>query len=283
MSPIANPLLETCQLVAKLGGAELMKHRQSFLTREKAPNDLVTNADLASQRVIHDALFETFPDHGFLGEENIDLPMTRNVDSPFRWIVDPLDGTLNYVHGLQSFSVSVALQKGDQLVAAAVFDPWLKEMYSADDHSPATLNGDPIHVGDCQNLPEALGVISLPGKIGPESPELADFLKLLYQARSIRRLGSAALNLCYVAAGRVDFYWATTVKCWDVAAGYLILQQAGGCMTDVSGAGLNLDKPRFVAANNESLNQSIRQTLHDDLRQPTDPASETSRQPPEGK
>lgn len=240
-----------------------MNHRQDFRTCEKAPNDLVTDADFASQRVIHDALAEVFPCHHFLGEEKIDLPMMANESSEYRWIVDPLDGTLNYVHGLQGFSVSVALKHRDRLVAATVYDPWLDELYSADDTSIATLNGKPISSSGCQDLSRALAVISLPSSIQPDTPELNDFLKLLYQARSVRRLGSAALNLCYVAAGRLDLYWATTVKSWDVAAGYLILQQAGGCMTDVSGAPLDLDRPRFVAAASDKLNQATLRLLSD--------------------
>ena len=256
----SNPFLEACQLVAKLGGAELMEYRSRFKTREKAPNDLVTDADLASQRAIHDQLLQTFPDHLFLGEENIDLPMTRNVDSDFRWIVDPLDGTLNYVHGLQSFSVSVALQHKGRLIAAAVYDPWLDEMYSADDQSQATLNGEPISVSDCKEIPQALGVISLPSQLTESTPELATFTKLLIESRSVRRLGSAALNLSYIAAGRLDYYWATSVKTWDIAAGFLILKQAGGCMLDVSGEALNLERPVFVASSSIELNRAL-QTL----------------------
>jgi myo-inositol-1(or 4)-monophosphatase len=255
MIPDPEVLLETCQRVARLGGQELMKYRDSFQTREKAPWDLVTDADLASQQVIHDALQEVCPDHQFLGEEQLSLPMAQNRNSDYTWIVDPLDGTLNYVHGLQSFSVSVALRFRGRILTAAVYDPWLQELYAADERYPATLNGQPIAVSGCADLDKALAVISLPTAVQADSPELADFLKLLFAARSVRRLGSAALNLCYVAAGRLDLYWATTLSCWDVAAGYLILKQAGGVMTGTDGSPFDLDRPRMIAAASESLNR----------------------------
>ncbi|MDG2013617.1 MAG: inositol monophosphatase family protein, partial [Pirellulaceae bacterium] len=246
--PNPQSYVATCQLVAQLGGQELMRHRAAFETREKGPKDLVTDADFASQRAIHDALHATHPEHHFLGEEDIALPMVRNQNSEFTWIVDPLDGTLNYVHGLQSFSVSVALRYQGRIIAAAVFDPWLNEMYSADENSPATLNGQPIHASDCCDLTKALAVVSLPPAIDEESAELKDFLSLLFATRSFRRLGSAALNLCYLAAGRLDLYWATTLKSWDIAGGQLILQQAGGCLSDVEGNQLDLEQPRMLAA-----------------------------------
>jgi len=238
-----------------------MRFRDSFETREKAPMDLVTDADFASQQAIHDAIQAAFPDHHFLGEENLDLPLMQNENSDFTWIVDPLDGTLNYVHGLQSFSVSVALQYCGKIIASAVYDPWLQEMYSADSQSVATLNGLPINSSECTALDKALGVISLPTALHPNSPELQDFLKLLFAARSIRRLGSAALNLCYVAAGRIDFYWATTLKSWDIAGGQLILEQAGGQLSDTDGSPFDLENPRLLAASTAELSRQTLQAL----------------------
>ena len=238
-----------------------MRFRNAFETREKAPLDLVTDADIASQKAIHDAIQSAFPDHHFLGEENMDLPLMQNEKSEFTWIIDPLDGTLNYVHGLQSFSVSIALRYRDQIIASTVYDPWLNEMYSADSQSVSTLNGIPIHSSECTRLNKALGVVSLPAAIDSDSPELQDFLKLLFAARSIRRLGSAALNLCYLAAGRIDFYWATTLKSWDVAGGQLILQQAGGQLSEPNGSKFDLENPRLLAAATTVLSQQIIQVL----------------------
>lgn len=259
-----SDFLSVCREVAQIGGRQLLQHQTSFRIHRKGINDFVTDADLASQRAIHDALYQKFPDHGFLGEENLELPMTRNRQAEYCWVVDPLDGTLNYVHGLYSFSTSVALRRGDRIVAGAIYDPWMEELYSADENSASTLNGEPLKSSNCGVLEDALIVVSLPARVQPESPELADFLQLLYRARSVRRLGSAALNLCYVAAGRLDAYWATTVKLWDIAAGSLIVQQAGGVMTDINGQPLDLDKPRFVAAATSTLAEEMRKCLKSD-------------------
>ena len=257
-------LLETCKKAAQVGGQQLLDWRSRFDARLKAPNDWVTDADLASQRAIHDCLVEAYPDHGFLGEEDLDLPMLGNQDSDFRWIVDPLDGTLNYVHDLPSYSVSIALQHKGKIVVGAVFDPWLDEMYSAHANGPAKLNDRQIQVSGCQQLSQALSVVSLPSKVTKQSPEFEDFQKILFQARSVRRLGSAALNFCYVAAGRLDFYWATTVKVWDIAAGYLILNRSGGCTTGADGGALDLQQPKFVAAASQPLNQEVVKLLRDE-------------------
>ena len=262
MNPNTTRFIDTCQMVARLGGQQLMQRRDDFQAREKDPMDLVTDADLASQQVIHDALHEAWPEHHFLGEENLDLPMRLNNESEYSWIVDPLDGTLNFVHGLQSYSVSVALRFRDRIVASAVYDPWLDEMYAAGEHVPATLNGQPIRVSGCKDLQQALAVISLPTSVNRDSPELADFLELLFAARSIRRLGSAALNMCYLAAGRLDLYWATTLNSWDVAGGLLILEQAGGYVRDVNGQPLNLDQPRLLAAASQALSEQAQAVLH---------------------
>ena len=242
-----------------MGGEILLDKRTSFSTREKGPNDLVTDADIESQRAIHNLIKSEFPDHGFVGEEeNLDQPL--NQDCEFNWIVDPLDGTLNYVHGLQSYSVSVALSRGDQLIAGAVFDPVLNEMFAASLGSAATLNGNIIEPSSCQRISESLVVISLPGKTNRESVEVKRMLSLVENCRSIRRLGSAALNLCYVAEGRVDGYLATSVSAWDVAAGALILQQAGGVIRQVTGSQFDFQNPKFLAAASDCLWEDISQT-----------------------
>lgn len=240
--------LELCQQAARIGGARLTDWQSRFRATEKSVNDFVTDADFASQQAIHDFLHQHVPDHGFAGEEDLSLSMSENRDSPYRWIVDPLDGTLNYVHQLPSWSVSIALQQGDRMIAGAVYDPWLDELYSAARNEPATLNGKTIQPRDCTRLSQALLVVSLPPNVTDTSPELNDLVQLLCATRSVRRLGSAALNLCYVAAGRIDAYWASSLKLWDIAAGWLILEQAGGCLLDPEGNPLDPQRPRLVAA-----------------------------------
>lgn len=249
--------LDACCQAARAGGQQLEAFRNSFTIRSKGKNDLVTDADFAAQRAIHDYLFEQFPEHRFAGEEDIDLPMSRNTESEFSWIVDPLDGTLNYVHQLPSWSVSVALMHGKQVIAGAVFDPWLNELYSASIDSDAKLNGNPVQTSACEKIEEALLIVSLPTNVQRGSPEIADVVSLFCNARSVRRLGSAALNLCYVASGRSDGYWATSLSLWDMAAGWLILERAGGTVTNLSGGPIDIGRPMLVAAANARLGKQI--------------------------
>lgn len=254
-----NEFLDACCEAARIGGRELENWRTRFSTRFKGRNDLVTDADLASQTAIHDYLKGRFPDHRFLGEEKLDLAMNENRDSPWCWIVDPLDGTLNYVHQLQSWSTSVALWKGNRIVAAAVFDPWLDELYSASESTPSSLNGAPLRVSDCQSIENALLVVSLPSRVQPDSPELQHVTRLFCNSRSVRRLGSAALNLCYVAAGRVDGYWATCLNLWDIAAGWLIVEKAGGVMISPEGGPVDPENPQMLAAASTALARQMRE------------------------
>jgi len=255
-----------CQQAAKLGGQILLDYREIFKTREKAPMDLVTDADLASQRAIRELIWDNFPEHQFLGEEadlahsapaTPDPPIdseaaTRQLDAvsmgPTCWIVDPLDGTVNYVHGLQSYSVSVAVADRGKLLAGAVYDPLLDEMFCATNGQNATLNGLPIRTSNRHQCDQSLVAVSLPARSRRGDPETEQMLRLLEATRSIRRLGSAALNLCYVAAGRLDGYLATSLNVWDVAAGALILQQAGGTIRHADDGEFDLTDPRILAA-----------------------------------
>ncbi len=255
---------EICQSAARKAGEVLLQARQNFSIREKAPNDLVTNADIESQKVIEAIVKSNFPDHGFVGEEQTEpsenkSPVCR--PSEFRWIVDPLDGTINYIHGLQSYSVSIALQKGQELLVGAVYDPILDEMFFASIDGRPTLNGEPIEPSGCTELDSSLLAISLPSKARRGSPELEEMLNLLEGARSIRRLGSAALNLCYVAAGRLDGYLASSLRTWDIAAGSLIVQRAGAEIRHGSDKALDLEDPRIIAAATAKLWRQIHQQV----------------------
>ncbi len=255
--------LQLSQQAARAGAEQLESYRSRFQTASKGTNDLVTDADFASQRAIHDCLKDHVPDHGFLGEENLDLSMIGNSESPFRWIVDPLDGTLNYVHQLPSWSVSVALEHNDEIVAASVYDPCTDEMFSACVDGAATLNNRPLTASSCDELGKALLIVSLPANLTPANPEINDLVKLLCGARSVRRLGSAALNLCYVAAGRVDAYWATSLNLWDLAAGWLIVERAGGVTRHVDGTRFDPRDPRLIAASTDALARQIVSLLND--------------------
>ncbi len=183
------------------------------------------------------------------------------MSSEFTWIVDPLDGTTNYVHGLDNYCVSVALRHRNEVVLGTVYDPSRDECYSAIKDQGAVLNGSRITTSDTARLEKALVAASFPARVQRDSAEVRRFLEVLYRCQALRRLGSAALNLCYVASGRLDAYWATTVKIWDVAAGTLIVREAGGVVTDLNGGPLNLDRPRFVSASNTTLHAELASVL----------------------
>ncbi len=258
---------KVAELAARTGGIQLLDWMGKFKITEKQPGDYVTQADFASQKVIRELLHQHFPNHGFLGEEE-DEDENKNKEGAQQtlengklvWIVDPLDGTMNYIHGLNSFSVSVALvacdeKNGDQLLAACVFDPVIDECFTAGLHAGAHLNGTPIHVSRETELDRALLVCSFSTRVANDSPEIQRFLNLLSRAASIRRLGSAALNLCYVAAGRLDGYWASSIQAWDVAAGALILTEAGGNIVQLDGTPFQLRKPWFLASASQQLRE----------------------------
>ncbi len=248
---------------ARLGGARLIEMMGTAKVSEKAPKDLVTEADLASQRAIEDYLLEKFPDHVLVGEE--DTARSGSLDENSDkccWVVDPLDGTMNYVHQLRSFSVSIALRHMGQLIVGVVYDPLLDECFAAASGMGATMNGAPIGTSGCQRVPDALVVCSFSSSVTREHPEVERFLRVLGNVASVRRLGSAALNLSYVACGRTDAYWATGLKCWDIAAGFLILSEAGGTLDCIEGGSeVEFERPKFCAAASSALGQAMREYL----------------------
>lgn len=253
--------VQASQVAAKLGGDQLVQMMGTAKVSEKAPKDLVTEADLASQVAIEKYLLSEFPDHILVGEEDTQNSGSLN-DDKMCWIVDPLDGTMNYVHQLRSFSVSIALRFQGELIAATVYDPLLDECFSAGKGTGATLNGNPIRTSDCVAPNDALIVCSFSSSVDRHHPEVERFLRVLGNTASIRRLGSAALNLSYVACGRTDAYWATGLKCWDIAAGFLILEQAGGTLDCIEGGdAIDFEKPKFSAAATGELSQRLREFL----------------------
>ena len=224
-----SEFIKVCEQAARAGGDVLLKWQQRIQAREKGPKDLVTQADIESQQVIQEILLDAFPDHGFLGEEDPqDVAQQPPAEGEYCWVVDPLDGTANYVHGLQSFAVSIALRCGADVVAGTVYDPIRDECYNAVCGHGAWLNGTAISVSRCSLLQEALVAVSFPANVPRGSEEIAGFIEMLHRSRAVRRIGSAALNLSYLAAGRLDGYWASSVKIWDVAAGIALVRAAGG-------------------------------------------------------
>ena len=256
---------QTAQHAARLGGEQLMSRLGKAKVEKKGPRDLVTEADFASQAAIKAFLNQEYPDHRFVGEEQTTDDLVSESREPshseFCWVVDPLDGTTNYVHRLPSFSVSVGLQYGGVSIAGAVWDPILKEMYWAAEGQGAYCNNEPIRASSCRKLSESMFVISLPRGVQRGDQPIEQMLNLLEAAGSIRRLGSAALNLCYVAQGRIDGYWATGLSAWDVAAGSLIAVEAGANLRGVDGAAFQVDLPSFICASTADLFEQARRIL----------------------
>ena len=254
--------IKVCEQAARAGGDVLLKWQQRIQAREKGPKDLVTQADIESQEVIQEILLNAFPDHGFVGEED---PHGAAVGPPpegeYCWVVDPLDGTANYVHGLQSFAVSIALRCGADVVAGTVYDPIRDECYNAVRGQGAWLNGAAIAVSGCRVLQEALVAVSFPASVPRDCEEIAGFIEVLHRSRAVRRLGSAALNLSYLAAGRLDGYWASSVKIWDVAAGVLLVQEAGGVVSGLGGNAFDLDAPNLATAASSELHAELMSVL----------------------
>lgn len=261
-----NDFLQVAAAAAKIGGQELLDRMGTAKVREKGKRDFVTEADLASQHAIERHLSAAFPEHRFLGEEddpeqgNHVLPQTPD-ESPFCWVVDPLDGTTNYVHQMPSFSVSIGLLYNGQPIVGVVWDPVMEELYQAILGQGATLNGQAISASGCDAIDKAMVIISFAKGVNRQDEQVQQFLNLLETAGTIRRLGSAALNLSYVASGRSDGYWANNLKVWDVAAGYLIATEAGATIGQLSGESVDLMKPDFICVSSESLFGQLQETL----------------------
>lgn len=247
-------LLATCEAAAWAGARELLDWQGRFSTQKKAARDLVTDADLASQQAIRAVIEAEFPDHGFLGEEAPDM---QQLSRSYCWVADPLDGTTNYVHSFPLFCVSVAVAHEGEVVAGAIIDPLRSECFLAAKAMGGSLNGKPIAVSTAKTLPEALVAVSFPPETKVGSPDIQAFLDLAPQCQAVRRTGSAALNLAYVACGRLDAHWAHFIYPWDSAAGVLLVREAGGVASAYLGKNYHLADGNYLVAATDELHQAI--------------------------
>ena len=213
---------------------------------KKGAIDLVTEADLASEEAILRIIRTAFPEHKILAEER---GLTLGTDE-FEWIVDPLDGTTNYAHHLPEFSISIAFASGGQTVFGLILNPVMGELFCASQGKGATLNGRPIHVSDTRTVEDSLLVTGFPYNLPPVIRELMTRMeRCMLAAQGIRRLGSAALDLCYVACGRFDGFWEQNLAPWDTAAGAVIVEEAGGRVTDFSDQPFTIEGKEILATN----------------------------------
>jgi myo-inositol-1(or 4)-monophosphatase len=231
------------------GRVHLAYFRRDPRVEKKGPIDLVTAADIAVEQSFRKLIADRFPSHAVLGEE-AGAGRGTPVAARWRWIIDPLDGTTNFAHGLAFFCVSIALEVDGQTELAVVYDPIGEELFSAERGRGAWLNGEPLRVSSRDVLVDALLCTGFPYSIREDQRRQVDvFAGFLGRSRAVRRLGSAALDLSYVAAGRFDGFWEEQLHAWDIAAGVLIVQEAGGRVTGYDDEPIDLFAGRIVASN----------------------------------
>jgi myo-inositol-1(or 4)-monophosphatase len=211
----------------------------------KGDADLVTQADKRSERAIVERITRYFPDHGVVAEEG----SGHDGASEFRWIVDPLDGTTNFAHGYPCFSVSIALARMDTVIAGVVYNPYYNELFAGARGEGATLNGKPIRVSKVDTLATSLLCTGFPAHKRVNSPNIHYYWDFTLRSHGVRRDGSAALDLAGVAAGRFEVFWEFGLNKWDVAAGILLIEEAGGKVTDFAGQPYQLGGPMILASN----------------------------------
>jgi myo-inositol-1(or 4)-monophosphatase len=242
-------LATAVEIVLKAGAIQMAGRASGFRVDKKGSIDLVTEVDVECERMCRTALAERFPDHDVLAEELESGPAQRP-PSRYRWVFDPLDGTTNYAHGLPIFCASLALEIDGRGEVAAIFDPTRQELFTAERGEGAFLNGTRLAVSRTSTLIDSLLVTGFPYDVHEQNAALVGlFGAFLKQARAVRRLGSAALDLCYVAAGRFDGFWEQRLKPWDVAAGGLIVAEAGGRITGMDGSAFDVSAAHLVASN----------------------------------
>ncbi len=248
--------VEKAAPVALEAGALLRRfYSEGVRTEYKTDVDLVTEADRQSEALVLDRLTSAFPDHGIFGEEGT----RQRLDAEYRWHVDPLDGTTNFAHGFPQFCVSLGLEHRptNTLAAGVLYDPLRDELFVAEAGKGAYLNGRRIHVSRTPRLGEALLATGFPSKSRHANPNAHFYHEFTMRSHGVRRAGSAALDLAYVAAGRLDGYWEFRLNPWDTAAGALLVLEAGGTLTRMDGSPFRLSSEEVLATNGPLLRELL--------------------------
>ncbi len=244
MNPMLNIAIRAARAAAKII-VQQIDHVQSLPVARKSRNDYVTQVDRHAEQAIIETVLKSYPDHAILAEES-----GRQGDSPFVWIIDPLDGTTNYLHGFPQFAISIAIQHRDKLEQALVYDPLRQELFTASRGQGALLNNKRIRVSQQKKMQDALLGTGFPFRQPDDLPEYLDTFKAFFPlATDIRRAGAATLDLAYVACGRLDGFWEIGLKPWDMAAGALLIGEAGGLVSDLNCADAYLENGDILAAN----------------------------------
>jgi myo-inositol-1(or 4)-monophosphatase len=239
-------LISPMQAMAREAGGLIMGYfRQHVKIEYKGAVDLVTVADRESEALILERIRKQFPTHDVMGEEGTRI----ETGSDYKWYVDPLDGTTNFAHGYPVFCVSLGVEWQGKRIAGVVYDPTRDEMFSAELGGGAQLNGAAIHVSVTPNLGECLLATGFPSQKRHKNPNIYFYQQLTLHSHGVRRAGSAALDLCNVASGRFDGFWEFNLNPWDTAAGVLIVEEAGGRVTDFSGGEFQIASRETLASN----------------------------------
>ncbi|MBX9654304.1 inositol monophosphatase [bacterium] len=238
---------EAAIIAAKQGGDVLAQWAGRFTTKTKGLNDLVTEADVAVQERISDTLLRKFPGDDFLGEEGSGDETKLNGSR--RWIVDPIDGTTNFIHAFPFYCISIALEVDGELVVGVIYDPNRKECYSAAKGQGATCNASRLQVSSSSRLADSLINIGLRADTETSPEAMQAFVRVSGKSRSVRRLGSAALGTAYVAAGRLDAFVSHVIQPWDIAAGVVLVREAGGRVTNLRASQYNLYTRNILVSN----------------------------------
>lgn len=245
--------LETAIDIAREAGALLAQHFNRGISFDlKGEYDLVTEADRASEKLVVERLKNHFPSHSVLGEEG----GMRDNASEFCWYVDPLDGTTNFAHSYPAFNVTLGLERAGELIAGVIFDPIRQEMFAAELGGGAFLNGRRIHVSKAASLEVSLLATGFPSRKRHQSVNVHFFHQASMVTHGLRRSGSAAIDLAYTACGRLEGFWEFGLNPWDIAAGLLLVREAGGRTTDMHGAAADLRGPHLAVSNS---------LIHDEL------------------
>ena len=236
--------------------------------REKGWADLVTEVDIASQKAIIDLLRQSFPSHRFLGEEGGEGMLEESQcgsgapqDLPYTWIIDPLDGTTNFVHQVPLFGPSIALARGSELLCGVIYNPILDELYFAEAGQGAFRDGQRLTVSQTTDLEHSLASVSFPTKTEGDSPDFLAFLVMLAETQAIRRMGTTAINLAYLASGKFDLLSCQCAHAWDVAAGVLLAREAGAVVTGPGGVPFDLAHPGVIAAATKELHDEFLEAM----------------------
>ena len=253
--------LETAiEAVVRAGQLQMERFGHDIQIEKKGAIDLVTEVDLAVEHMFRDLVAARFPDHQVLAEE---MGGSASVPPGPCWVFDPIDGTTNYAHGIPIFCASLALEIGGVAQVAAVFDPNRQELFTAERGGGAYLNGRPLHVSGAATIMDAVLVTGFPYDVHTRVEEIVGlFGAFVGRARAVRRLGSAAIDLCYVAAGRMDGFWESDLKPWDIAGGALIVEEAGGRITSMTGEPFG-SRYGHVLATNGQLHEEMLEVIRD--------------------